>query len=56
MMVSLAGLEPATICLEDSCSDSAELQALETGPKSRVQKSKVRSTRTTFDFGLLGLS
>ena len=33
-MVSLAGFEPATVCLEDRRSDSAELQALETGPKS----------------------
>ena len=35
-MVSLAGFEPATVCLEDRRSNSAELQALRMSPESQV--------------------
>ncbi len=39
-MAGLAGLEPATFCLEDRRSDSAELQAPNESPKSQVQYPK----------------
>jgi hypothetical protein len=50
-MVNLAGFEPATFCLEDRRSDSAELQArnLVQRPTSNVQCPK--SVRKFLDVG-----
>jgi hypothetical protein len=53
-MVSLAGLEPATFCLEDRRSDSTELQAPKPCPKSNVQdpKSVLPDGHRAFQMGL----
>jgi len=39
-LVGLAGLEPATFCLEDRCSDSTELQARKLEAMERFELSR----------------
>jgi hypothetical protein len=54
-MAGLAGLEPATFCLEDRRSGSAELQAPNQSPKSQVQCPNVCALALTLDVGRLTL-
>ena len=49
-LVSLAGLEPATFCLENRCSDSTELQArkqMEAMVRFELTTSWLRNSRST---------